>query len=133
LTPTFIALAFYFQPDTSSEYCWFFQDSWIEVLIRLPTPVQLANITIQHALKIAPPLGTFSSTLTDFIVFGLDEEGNKETLLGAFTYDIQKEPTHTFHLSCVSPRAFTVLKLIIWSSWGESGYFCIYQVQVHGK
>lgn len=64
----FIALALCFQADASPGYCWPFQGSRSEVLIRLPAPVQPMAITIQHASKTASPLGTVSSAPRDFTV-----------------------------------------------------------------
>ncbi|KFQ60395.1 SUN domain-containing protein 2, partial [Pelecanus crispus] len=119
------------QPDASPGYCWPFQGSRSEVLIRLPTQIRPMAITIQHTSKIASPLGTVSSAPRDFTVSGLDEEGENETLLGTFTYAVQKEPTQTFPLQ-VQCIAFRLLKLVIQSNWGKPGYTCIYQVQVYG-
>ncbi|KFQ68879.1 SUN domain-containing protein 2, partial [Phaethon lepturus] len=120
------------QPDASPGYCWPFQGSGSEVLIWLPTQIRPMTITIQHTSKLASPLGTLSSAPGDFTVSGLDEEGKEETLLGTFTYSMQKEPTQTFPLQTGVPRAFRVLKLGIQSNWGKTGYTCIYRVQVHG-
>ncbi|NWS61342.1 SUN2 protein, partial [Chunga burmeisteri] len=134
----------------SPGYCWPFQGSRSEVLIRLPTRIQLTAVTIQHASKIASPLGTVSSAPRDFTVSvslcralgagswtwskaGLDEEGEDKTLLGTFAYTMQKEPAQTFPLQKGITRAFWFLKLGIQSNWGKSGYTCIYRVQVHGK
>ncbi|XP_054665666.1 sperm-associated antigen 4 protein-like [Grus americana] len=121
------------QADASPGYCWPFQGSQSEVLIRLPAPVQPMAITIQHASKTASPLGTVSSAPRDFTVSGLDEEGEDETLLGTFTYAMQQEPTQTFPLQNGIPRAFQFLKLGIQSNWGKPGYTCIRRVQVYGK
>ncbi|XP_054665989.1 sperm-associated antigen 4 protein-like [Grus americana] len=121
------------QADASPGYCWPFQGSRSEVLIRLPAPVQPMAITIQHASKTASPLGTVSSAPRDFTVSGLDEEGEDETLLGTFTYAMQQEPTQTFPLQNGIPRAFQFLKLGIQSNWGKPGYTCIRRVQVYGK
>ncbi|NXS46482.1 SUN2 protein, partial [Balaeniceps rex] len=117
----------------SPGYCWPFQGSRTEVLIRLPTRIRPVAVTIEHTSKIASPLGTVRSAPRDFTVSGLDEEGKDETLLGTFTYAVQKEPTQTFPLQNGIPRAFRLLKLVIQSNWGKPGYTCIYQVQVYGK
>ncbi|NXV86635.1 SPAG4 protein, partial [Calonectris borealis] len=125
----------------SPGYCWPFQGSQSEVLIRLPTQVQPMSITVQHTSKIAFPLGTVSRAPRDFTISvslcgtlgGLDEEGKDETLLGTFTYAMQKEPTQTFPLQNKIPRAFRFLKIIIQSNWGKTEYTCIYRVQVYGK
>ncbi|XP_074993416.1 sperm-associated antigen 4 protein-like [Calonectris borealis] len=90
-------------------------------------------ITVQHTRKRVSPLGTASSAPRDFTVSGLDEEGEEGTLLGTFTYAVQKELTQTFPLQNGIPGAFRFLKLVIESNWGKPGYTCIYQVQVRGK
>ncbi|NXF57353.1 SUN2 protein, partial [Ciccaba nigrolineata] len=87
-----------FQVDVSLEYCWPFDGSQGEVLIRLPTQMQPSAITIQHVSQMASLLGTDSSAPRDFTVSGLDEKYKGETLLGIFTYDMQKEPNQTFPL-----------------------------------
>ncbi|NXN07645.1 SPAG4 protein, partial [Indicator maculatus] len=125
----------------SPGHCWPFQGSWSKVLIRLSTPVRPSAITIQHNSKMASLLGTVSSAPRDFTVSvsyrrvlgGLDEEDKEEILLGTFIYTVQKDPTQTFLLQNGIPRAFGILKLVIWSNWGTPGYTCIHQVQVHGK
>ncbi|XP_063177603.1 sperm-associated antigen 4 protein-like [Chroicocephalus ridibundus] len=121
------------QPDALPGYCWPFQGSWSEVLIRLPTQITPIAITIQHTAKMASALVTVSSAPRDFTVSGLDEEGEQETLLGTFTYTLQKGPNQTFPLQNGIPRGFRFLKLGIRSNWGKPGYTCIYRVQVHGK
>ncbi|KAF1418521.1 SUN domain-containing protein 2, partial [Spheniscus humboldti] len=134
----------------SPGYCWPFQGSRTEVLIRLPAQIRPTAVTIQHTSKRASPLGTVSSAPRDFTVSvslcralgagtwprgkaGLDEEGKDETLLGTFTYTMQKEPTQTFPLQDGTPSFFWVLKLVIQSNWGKPGYTCIFRVRVHGK
>ncbi|NXW47334.1 SUN2 protein, partial [Nyctiprogne leucopyga] len=127
----------------SPGYCWPFQGSRSEVLLRLPTQIHPVAIIIQHTSKTVSPLGTISSAPRDFAVYvslcwalgagGLDEDGKEETLLGTFTYAIQQEPTQTFPLQSGIPRAFRFLKLVIQRNWGKPGYTCIYRVQVHGK
>ncbi|XP_030326421.1 SUN domain-containing protein 2-like [Strigops habroptila] len=120
------------QPDSSPGYCWPFQGSQSEVLIRLPAKIRPAAITVQHTLKIDAPLRTVSSAPRDFTVSGLDEGGKDETLLGTFTYAAQEEPVQTFPLQD-EMRDFRFLKLVVQSNWGKPGYTCIYRVQVHGK
>ncbi|NWS50873.1 SPAG4 protein, partial [Probosciger aterrimus] len=132
----------------SPGYCWPFQASRSQVVIRLPEQVQPTAITVQHPLKRSSGLGDISSALRDFTVSvslcwalgagpqpwekaGMD--GEEETLLGTFTYDIAKEPTQTFPLQNELPRAFRFIRLAIQSNWGKSGNTCIYRVQVHGK
>ncbi|XP_064902703.1 SUN domain-containing protein 3-like [Columba livia] len=56
------------QPDTSPGYCWPFQGSRSEVLIRLPTQIQPTAVVIQHTSKAASPPGTVSSAPRDFTV-----------------------------------------------------------------
>ncbi|NXR05549.1 SUN2 protein, partial [Sagittarius serpentarius] len=79
-------------------YCWPFQASRSQVVIRLPAQVRPTAITVQHPLKKSSELGDISSAPRDFVVSGVDEEGEEETLLGTFSYDTEKEPTQTFPL-----------------------------------
>ncbi|XP_054665684.1 sperm-associated antigen 4 protein-like [Grus americana] len=121
------------QLDISPGYCWPFQGSWSQVVIRLPAQVRPTAITLQHPLKKSSALGDISSAPRDFTVLGVDEGGEEETLLGTFSYDTEKEATQTFPLQKQLPRAFQLIRLVIQSNWGKSGYTCIYRVQVHGK
>ncbi|KAM8984023.1 SUN domain-containing protein 3-like [Ara ararauna] len=131
-TLAFIALVLCFQPESSLGYCWPFQGSQSEVLIRLPEKLRPTAITLQHTLKTDSPLRTISSAPRDFTVSGLDEEGKDETLLGAFTYAAQEELIQTFPLQD-EMKEFLFLKLVVQSNWGKPGYTCIYRVQVHAK
>lgn len=68
-TLAFIALVLCFQPESSPGYCWPFQGSQSEVLIRLPAKIQPTAITVQHTLKTDSLLRTISSAPRDFTVF----------------------------------------------------------------
>ncbi|NXA28892.1 SPAG4 protein, partial [Ibidorhyncha struthersii] len=136
----------------SPGYCWPFQASRSPLDIRLPAQVRPAAIAVQHPLKKSSALGDISSAPRRFTVSvrlcqalgagsccspvlylqGVDEEG-EETALGTFTFDIEKELTQTFPLQNKPPRAFQFLRIVIESNWGNSGYACIYRVQVHGR
>ena len=67
-TLTFIVPVLCFQPDSSPGYCWPFQGSQSEVLIRLPAKIRPTAITVQHTLKTDSPLRTISSAPRDFTV-----------------------------------------------------------------
>lgn len=67
-TLAFIALVLCFQPESSPGYCWPFQGSQSEVLIRLPAKLRPTAITLQHTLKTDSPLRTISSAPRDFTV-----------------------------------------------------------------
>ncbi|XP_071587182.1 sperm-associated antigen 4 protein-like [Heliangelus exortis] len=121
------------QPDFSPGYCWPFQGTETEVLIRLPVQIQPMAITLQHTSSTAAPPGIRGSAPRDFSVYGLDEEGKDKTLLGTFTYAMQEELTQTFPLQLGIPGAFRFLQLDVRSNWGKPRYTCIYRVQVHGK
>ncbi|XP_068784792.1 sperm-associated antigen 4 protein-like isoform X2 [Struthio camelus] len=121
------------QPDVSPGQCWPFQGSQGQVVIWLPARIQPTAITVQHIYKAVSPSGTVSSAPRDFTVSGVDEEGEEETLLGTFTYDVGKEALQTFPLKEELSRAFQYIKLFVQSNWGNPEYTCIYRVQVHGK
>ncbi|NXI71999.1 SPAG4 protein, partial [Anseranas semipalmata] len=127
------AVALCFQPDASPGYCWPFQGSRGQVVIRLPAQIQATMVTIHHASEAGFVFGTVSSAPQDFTVSGVDEGSEEQTLLGTFTYTVEKEPTQTFPLENKTPSAFRYMKLVIQSNWGKTGYTCIYRVQVHGK
>ncbi|KAM6369974.1 sperm-associated antigen 4 protein-like [Pluvialis apricaria] len=122
------------QPDVSPGKCWPFPGHQGQVVIRLPARVHLTAVTVQHISKEASPLGTVTNAPRDIAVFGVDVDGEEETLLGMFTYDVAKEPIQTFPLkNAPLPRAFSYVKLLVKSNWGDPKYTCIYRVQVHGK
>ncbi|KAK2542454.1 hypothetical protein Q9233_000546 [Columba guinea] len=66
------------------------------------------------------------------VLQGLDADGEEETLLGMFMYNVAKEPIQTFPLKAL-PRAFSYIKFLVKSNWGNPKYTCIYRVRVHGK
>ncbi|NXC69710.1 SUN5 protein, partial [Anhinga anhinga] len=132
----------------SPGYCWPFQGLWSEVLIWLPTQIELTAITIQHTSKIAFLLGTVISLLWHecFLMVvlslscslcsiskGVDEEGADKTLLRTFIYALQKDPIQTFPLQNGIPRTIWFSKSVIQRNCRKPGYICIYQVQVYGK
>ncbi|NWI14943.1 SUN3 protein, partial [Crypturellus soui] len=97
-------LVFYFQPDVTPGQCWAFRGSQGQVVIRLPAPIQPTAVTVQHIYKDVSPSGSVSSAPRDFTVSGVQEEGDEETLLGAFTYDVEKEAIQTFPLKVEEAR-----------------------------
>ncbi|KAM6188969.1 sperm-associated antigen 4 protein-like [Sarcoramphus papa] len=122
------------QPDVSPENCWPLQGHEGQVVIRLPARVHLTAVTVQHISKEASPSGTVISAPRDIAVFGVDADGEEETLLGTFMYDVAEEAIQTFPLkNAPLPRAFLYIKLLVKSNWGNPAYTCIYRVQVHGK
>ncbi|KAM6061747.1 SUN domain-containing protein 5-like [Chlamydotis macqueenii] len=122
------------QPDVSPGNCWALQGHQGQVVIRLPARIHLTAITVQHIYKEISPSGTVISAPKDMAVFGVDADGEEETLLGTFMYDVEREASQTFPLKNVPfPRAFSYIKLLVKSNWGNPAYTCIYRVQVHGK
>ncbi|XP_064898046.1 SUN domain-containing protein 5-like isoform X4 [Columba livia] len=92
------------QPDVSPGNCWPFQGRHGQVVIRLPARVHLRAVTVQHISKEASPSGSVISAPRDVAVFGLDADGEEETLLGMFMYNVAKEPIQTFPLKVRSTR-----------------------------
>ncbi|NXO29431.1 SPAG4 protein, partial [Cisticola juncidis] len=122
------------QPNVHPGNCWAFRGHQGQVVIRLPARVYLSAITVQHITKEASPSGTINSAPKDMAVFGLDADREEETLLGMFTYNVEKDPIQTFPLkNMLLPRAFSQVKLIVKSNWGNPWYTCIYRVKVHGR
>ncbi|KAM7074653.1 sperm-associated antigen 4 protein-like, partial [Ciconia maguari] len=122
------------QPDVSPGNSWPLQGRQGQVVIRLPARVHLTAVTVQHTSKDVSPFGTDFSAPRDIAVFGVDADGEEEALLGTFTYDVAKEAIQTFPLkNAPLRRAFSYIKLLVKSNWGNPAYTCIYRVQVHGK
>ncbi|KAM7032872.1 LOW QUALITY PROTEIN: SUN domain-containing protein 5-like [Acridotheres tristis] len=122
------------QPNVFPGNCWAFKGHQGQVVIRLPARVYLTAITVQHITKEASPSGTVISAPKDIAVFGVDADREEETLLGMFTYNVEKDPMQTFPLkNMLLPRAFSHVKLLVKSNWGNPWYTCIYRVKVHGK
>ncbi|RMB99447.1 hypothetical protein DUI87_24184 [Hirundo rustica rustica] len=92
------------QPHVYPGNCWAFKGHQGQVVIRLPARVYLTAITVQHITKEVSPSGTINSAPKDIAVFHM-----------------------------LLPRAFSVVKLIVKSNWGNPRYTCIYRVKVHGK
>ncbi|NWZ60855.1 SUN2 protein, partial [Haliaeetus albicilla] len=122
--------------------CWPLQGRQGQVVIRLPARVHPTAVTMQHIYKDVSPSGTVTSAPRDVAVFvslcwallGVDADGEEETLLGTFTYNVAKEAIQTFPLKDAPlPRAFSYIKLLVKTNWGNPAYTCIYRVQVHGK
>ncbi|NXS29549.1 SPAG4 protein, partial [Pomatostomus ruficeps] len=127
------------QPRVFPGNCWAFKGHQGQVVIRLPARVHLTAITVQHITREASPSGTIVSAPKDIAVFvslrGTPDR-EEETLLGMFTYNVEKEPIQTFPLkvrSTVGARAFSHVKLLVKSNWGNPWYTCIYRVKVHGR
>ncbi|NXK94818.1 SUN5 protein, partial [Formicarius rufipectus] len=123
--------------------CWAFKGHEGQVVIRLPARVHLTAITVQHITKDVSPSGTVVSAPKDIAVFllslcfapeGVGADGEEESLLGTFTYHVEKEPMQTFPLKTMPlSRAFSYVKLLVKSNWGNPWYTCLYRVQVHGR
>ncbi|XP_074781241.1 sperm-associated antigen 4 protein-like [Athene noctua] len=121
------------EPDMSPGNCWPLQGDQGQVVIRLPARVRLTAVTVQHIYKEVSPSGTVISAPRDVAVFGLDVDGEEEVLLLTFTYDVTKEAIQTFPLKTAPfPRAFSYVKFLVKSNWGNPQYTCIYRLRVHG-
>ncbi|POI24274.1 hypothetical protein CIB84_011976 [Bambusicola thoracicus] len=99
---TLLLPALCFQPDLSPGYCWPMKAAQSQVVFNLPAEVQPTAVTVQHSVE--TNLWHISSAPRDFTVYGLDEEGEMEALLGTFIYDVRKEATQTFQLRVQSLR-----------------------------
>ncbi|CAN0226550.1 unnamed protein product [Bubo scandiacus] len=121
------------QPDVSPGNCWSFQGHQGQVVIRLPARVRLTAVTVQHIYKDTSPSENDTNAPRDVAVFGVDADGEEEVLLVTFTYNVTKEAIQTFPLKTAPfPRAFSRVKFLVKSNWGNPTYTCIYRVRVHG-
>ncbi|NWJ12248.1 SUN3 protein, partial [Crypturellus undulatus] len=99
-----LAVVFCLQPDVTPGQCWAFQGSQGHVVIRLPARIWPAALTLQHIYKAVSPSGMVSSAPRDFTVSGVEKEGEEETLLGTFMYDVEREAIQTFPLKVEEAR-----------------------------
>ncbi|NXK21691.1 SUN3 protein, partial [Arenaria interpres] len=90
--------AFCLQPDISPGSCWPSPGHQRPVVIRLPAQVHVTAVTEQHISKEVSPSGTVTSAPRDIAVFGVDADGEEETLLVTFMSEVVKEATQTFPL-----------------------------------
>ncbi|KAF1623805.1 UNVERIFIED_CONTAM: Sperm-associated antigen 4 protein, partial [Eudyptes pachyrhynchus] len=98
-----LALTFWLQLDVSPGNCRPLQGHQGQVVIRLPARVHLTGVTVQHISKEVSPSGTVISAPRDllsscFAPEGVDADGEEETLLGTFMYNVAKEAIQTFPL-----------------------------------
>ncbi|XP_064901238.1 SUN domain-containing protein 3-like [Columba livia] len=127
-----MVMALYFQHRIAPGNCWAFQGSQGHVVIRLPVEVWPTAFSVWHISEAVSTSGEVSDAPKDFAVFGVDEAG-AETLLGTFTYDVNKMVAQTFHVQRQLPKTFRYIKFQVESNWGNPEYTCVYRVQVHGK
>uniref|UniRef100_A0A8C3U7W9 SUN domain-containing protein n=1 Tax=Catharus ustulatus TaxID=91951 RepID=A0A8C3U7W9_CATUS len=111
------------QPNVFPGNCWAFKGRQGQVVIRLPARVYLTAITVQHITKEASPSGTIISAPKDIAVF--------VSLLGPAGGDVALGGGKGRNM--LLPRAFSHVKLLVKSNWGNPWYTCIYRVKVHGK
>nr|XP_054112861.1 sperm-associated antigen 4 protein isoform X5 [Callithrix jacchus] len=95
------------EPDVSPGNCWAFEGDQGHVVIRLPSRVQLSDITLQHPPPSVAHTGGADSAPRDFAVFvsadeGLQVDDETEVFLGKFTFNVEKSEIQTFHLQPVA-------------------------------
>ncbi|KAK2109906.1 Sperm-associated antigen 4 protein [Saguinus oedipus] len=124
-------------PDVFPGNCWAFEGDQGHVVIRLPSRVQLSDITLQHPPPSVAHTGGANSAPRDFAVFvsvdeGLQVDDETEVFLGKFTFNVEKSEIQTFHLQNDPPAAFPKVKIQILSNWGHPHFTCLYRVRAHG-
>ncbi|KGL83086.1 SUN domain-containing protein 2, partial [Tinamus guttatus] len=118
------------QPNVTPGKCWAFPGSQGQVVIRLPARIWPRAVTVQHISKMLSPENT-SSSPKDISISGLDDEG-AEVLLGAFQFDIEKDPMQFFPLKTELHKGFHYIKINILNNWGNQEYTCLYHFKLHG-
>ncbi|KGL83087.1 SUN domain-containing protein 3, partial [Tinamus guttatus] len=119
------------QPDLAPGKCWAFPGSNERVVIHLPAWIWPTAVTLQHISKMVSPENDISSSPKGISISGLDDEG-AEVLLGAFQFDIEKDPMQFFPLKDELHKAFQYIKVNIQSNWGNKEYTCLYHLKLHG-
>uniref|UniRef100_A0A1A9WUF3 SUN domain-containing protein n=1 Tax=Glossina brevipalpis TaxID=37001 RepID=A0A1A9WUF3_9MUSC len=109
--------------------CFAFKDNRAIAIIKLPQPVFINEIGLNHISKKQSPSGETSSAPKDFTVFALIE--NRDILLGKFRYEcIQNKLLQTFAIR--SAEKYEMLRFNFNSNHGHSKYTCVYQIVVYG-
>ncbi|NXU55671.1 SUN3 protein, partial [Turnix velox] len=96
------ALMFWLQPDVSPGNCWPFPGHQGQVVISLSARVHVSAITVQHISKQVSPSGSVTSAPREVTAFGVEANGEEETLLMTFMYDVDKDVTQTFPVKVLS-------------------------------
>lgn len=52
---------------------------------------------------------------------------------GTFEYDKEGKPIQYFEVLHPSTKGFRLVRLKIYSNWGNMEYTCVYRVRVHGE
>ncbi|XP_060044992.1 sperm-associated antigen 4 protein isoform X2 [Erinaceus europaeus] len=120
------------EPDVFPGNCWAFEGDQGQVVIRLPGPVQLSDITLQHPPASVAHVREANSAPRDFTVYGIQVDDETEVFLGKFTFDLEKSEIQTFPLQNDPPAAFPKVKIKILSNWGHPRFTCLYRVRAHG-
>lgn len=122
------------QPDSNPGNCWAFRGSQGYAVVRLSSRIRPTAVTLDHIPRSLSPKSTISSAPKDFVVYGLDEETQKEgVLLGNFTYSQDGDPIQTFHIKGENNSTYELVELRIQSNWGHPEYTCVYRFRVHGE
>ncbi|XP_040215417.1 SUN domain-containing protein 2 [Rana temporaria] len=122
------------QPDSNPGNCWAFRGSQGYAVVRLSSRIRPTAVTLDHIPRSLSPKSTISSAPKDFVVYGLEEETQKEgVLLGNFTYSQDGDPIQTFPIKGENLSTYELVELRIQSNWGHPEYTCVYRFRVHGE
>lgn len=113
--------------------CWAFHGVQGTLVIALSHPITISHVTLDHLPRYHSPTGRIDSAPKDFAVYGMRNETDEGTLLGAFTYDEDGESVQTFELAQPSEVVYRVVELRVLSNWGHVEYTCLYRFRVHGQ
>ncbi|NXX74067.1 SPAG4 protein, partial [Urocolius indicus] len=129
-----IAVLCCFQTDVSLGKRWCFHGHFGQVVIRLPARVHVTAIAVQHVSEEGSLSVAASSAPKGLAVYGFEAGSEEETWLGSFIYDVAKEAMQPIPLKNTPvSRAFSYIKVLVVSNWGNSEYTCISRVWVHGR
>ncbi|XP_061839854.1 uncharacterized protein sun2 [Nerophis lumbriciformis] len=112
--------------------CWAFHGVQGTLVIALSHPIKITHVTLDHVPRYNTPNGRIDSAPKDFAVYGMKNEVEEGTLLGAFTYNKDGEPTQTFEIPNPRDVVYQVVELRVLSNWGHVEYTCLYRFRVHG-
>ncbi|KAI5087689.1 SUN domain-containing protein 2-like [Silurus meridionalis] len=121
------------QPEVFPGKCWAFKGSEGYLVISLPSPIHVTNVTLEHLPRVLSPTQNIHSAPKEFSVYGRVSMNDEGKHLGTFTYDQDGEPIQTFQLPDSSTEPYQLVELRILSNWGHPDYTCVYRFRIHSQ
>ncbi|CAK1551710.1 unnamed protein product [Leptosia nina] len=122
------------RPGTLPGECWAFKGSKGEATIRLIGNIYVTGISLEHIPPHISPTKEISSAPRLFQLEGLEYRNDLYPHdFGSFEYDKDGKPIQYFEVRYPSSKAYSLVRVRIYSNWGHTVYTCVYRVRIHGE